>query len=101
MIEQAFKQQHGMTVAVDPDDLHPATGAWRTNWMLDVYRWEGSGRWTDFGHKGHDGKGLQISIDSWEPMTALVKSGGVKISCDRSTAFEVWTREANPPAPRS
>lgn len=100
MIEAAFKEQRNMTVTVDPEDLHPATGAWRTNWMLDVYRWEGTGRWTDFGHKGHDGNGLPISIDSWEPMTALVKCGGVKISQQYATAFEIWQRDSNPPPPR-
>jgi hypothetical protein len=89
LIQAAFKAQFNMTVNVDGADLHPATGAWRTNVMLDVYRWEGSGYWTDHDHKG---RGLMVSIDSWEPMTALVKHGRVKISPDRSCAtnFEVW-----------
>ena len=25
---------------VQPEDIKPATGRWRTDWRMDVYRWE-------------------------------------------------------------
>lgn len=30
----------GLGWEVDPSDIRPATGRWRTDWRLDVYRWE-------------------------------------------------------------
>ncbi len=30
----------GFGFQVEPSEIHPATGAWRTDVRLDVYRWE-------------------------------------------------------------
>ena len=90
LIETAFKAQFDMVVRVDPLDLIAATGAWRTNQNLDVYRWEGSGHWLP---AGCTGDGVLISIDSWVPMTQLVRHGirhGLSLSHDYATSYEVW-----------
>lgn len=46
------------------EDLIPATGSWRTNIDLDVYRWEGFVT---------DDYGIRRFIGSYETMTRLVK----------------------------
>ena len=58
-LEQEFP---GCTV--DADDLIPATGSWRTNIQLDVWRWEGV---------MVDDNGVRRVIGSYYTMTDLVK----------------------------
>jgi hypothetical protein len=50
---------------VDPNDLDPATGAWRTNKALGVYCWEGFVT---------DDHGIRRFIGSYDTMTELLKS---------------------------
>lgn len=54
---------------VDPDDLIPATGSWRTNIGLDVYRWEGV----------MTVDGSRRCIGSYQTMTELVKCSSLEI----------------------
>jgi hypothetical protein len=49
------------------DDLRPAKGAWRTNWRLDVYRWEL--------YCQKDGQPFVAGC--WWTMTECVKAGAV------------------------
>jgi hypothetical protein len=50
------------------DDLRPAKGAWRTNWRLDVYRWEL--------YCQKDGQPFVAGC--WWTMTECVKAGAVE-----------------------
>lgn len=49
---------------VDPSDIKPATGAWRTDWRLDVYRWELFTR---------DDNNRYVVAGCWETLTEFVK----------------------------
>ena len=48
---------------VEPEDIVPTTGAWRTDWRLDVYRWE------LFTHKGS----LPVIRGCWTTLTEFVR----------------------------
>lgn len=53
------------------EDLHIATGAWRTNQNLDVWRWNAYSRFLrDDGSLG----GVAHSVGSYATMTELVKA---------------------------
>ena len=56
---------------VAPEDIHPQSGAWRTDDGLDVYRWE---LFT------HSSTGMPFVAGCWERLTEFVanskKSGG-------------------------
>ena len=51
--------------------LRPATGAWRTNAMLDVQPWEGYAEW----HDERFSSPLTVSLGSWDTMTDLLRKG--------------------------
>ena len=55
------------------DDLVPAEGFWRSQ---DCYRWEAVG--LTFLH-AETGNPMRLSLSSWERMTDIVRSKGVKI----------------------
>lgn len=79
LLEAGFSEL-GVVARVDPSDLHPATGCYRSDCRRDVYRWEGWGRREAKGHE---------SVVSWYTMTALLRGGGVKLIWDRDIgAFE-------------
>jgi hypothetical protein len=50
------------------DDLNPAKGSWRTNWKLDVYRWEVT----------CTKDGQPFVAGCWWTMTECVKAGAVR-----------------------
>jgi hypothetical protein len=55
-----------------PEDISPATGAWRTNWRLDVYRWE---------LYASNGK-FPVVLGCWQRLTDFVRFGkkyGIKV----------------------
>lgn len=49
---------------VAPEDIHPATGAWRTDWRLDVYRWE---LYTK------TATGMPVVAGCWDSLTVFVR----------------------------
>ena len=49
---------------VDPADVRPATGSWRTNITLDVFRWE---------LLTHNESGMPVVAGCWETLTDFVK----------------------------
>lgn len=68
----------GLALTWEASDLHPATGAYRTNVMLDTWRWEGYAR-----HYRPDGSHwMVLSVGSYTPMTELIKSKHLAISRD-------------------
>lgn len=89
-LEEAFARI-GKAVSIDPSDLVPTQGYWRTNHLADVYRWEGWGR--------VPGSQLEISIASWYTMTELVKGVSVAPMLGQDgrqypNSFEAWPLEA-------
>jgi hypothetical protein len=56
-----------------PEHLRPATGSWRTDWRLDVYRWEVFARTKS---------GQPFVAGCWESMTDCVKAGAVRYDGD-------------------
>lgn len=48
---------------VQPEDISPATGSWRTDWRLDVYRWELYTR---------TASGLPVVAGCWMTLTQFV-----------------------------
>jgi hypothetical protein len=78
LLQSTFPEVGGRPVVWHPDDLHPATGAYRSNAQLDCCRWEG---WASRPNPA----GLRIpmaSVHSYETMTRLIKVGGLGISAD-------------------
>lgn len=78
LLQSSFPEIGGQPVVWHPDDLYPATGAYRSNAQLDCCRWEG---WAS--RSKADGTRHPIaSVHSYETMTRLVKIGGLGISAD-------------------
>lgn len=71
--------------------LYPAQGAWRTNYRLDVMRWEGFADWNGDGFSNP----LTVSLGSWDTMTKLLTNGFV-ITRNRPTNFELGAHESVP-----
>jgi hypothetical protein len=66
-----------------PEDISPATGSWRTNWKLDVYRWE---------MRVYDGRFTHV-VGCWQTLTEFVRLAakfgiGVNLKDD-----EIWANE--------
>jgi len=85
LLEEAFSEI-GMTVKVDPEDLRPALGYWRTDHRADVYRWEGWAK-TE--------RSYVVGINSWHTMTELI-AAGIKVErverVGRMRSFEAFPR---------
>lgn len=81
---------------VYPEDLRPAQGRERSDWRLDIQRWNGHGRVTDGRYGLAPGFGVQF--DSWDTMTDCVRRGIVLDRDSRSSAgvFDVSAKEPQP-----
>jgi hypothetical protein len=91
MIEEALLE-HGIEATVDPNDLDPATGWYRTSPQADCYRWEGFAKYKD------PALSIQISVNSYTTMSQIVKSGKATLSPDRvygKTSFDVYDATGN------
>lgn len=87
-IEAAEILTKGFGFRVDPDDIKPATGAYRTDWRQDVYRWE------VFSCKG----GMPIVCGCWLTLTEFVrqaKKAGFHVNKDS----EIYPNEESQPCP--
>ncbi len=65
--------EQGLTARCDPADLCPAQGRWRTDHLLDVYRWEGF-----LLVQNEAGDWRRASIDSWDTMRNCNRNLGIK-----------------------
>ena len=65
-IIQAFDNE-GVEVRCDPAKLAPALGRWRTDYRMDVMRWEG------FIEIFRSGSWMKMGIESWDTMSACIK----------------------------
>lgn len=54
---------------VRPEDISPATGAWRTDRRLDVYRWE---LFTRMAKRGTGGQEIPVVAGCWDTLTRFV-----------------------------
>ncbi len=73
----------GLALTWEPDQLYPATGSYRTNWMLDCARWEGFAR-----HYRTDGTYWTVlDVHSYEPMSELIKSDKLTIAGNGEVTF--------------
>jgi hypothetical protein len=88
-LARAIAQAIGLPV--EPENLWPASGHYRTSPHADVLRWTG------FVHEGN----LTWTVGSWDTMTALLRHGftvadnrGKRMSHDRGYAdFELHVQE--------
>jgi hypothetical protein len=66
---------------VEPGDIRPATGRWRTDWKLDVYRWElyACRRHPD----GTPNRNMPVVAGCWETLTEFARLAG-KYGCECS-----------------
>jgi hypothetical protein len=67
-IVQAFADK-GVTVRLDPKNLYPAQGRWRSDFRMDVMRWEGFLELVI----EETGGFLRMSVESWDTMTVCIK----------------------------
>lgn len=73
---------------VDPSDLFPQRGAWRTNRRLDVCRWEATVR--------RRSDGLHLAVLCWDTMTECVRRGILVERDQRQSSFlNVWAKPVN------
>jgi hypothetical protein len=85
-IVQAFANE-GVTVRCDPKNLYPAQGRWRSDFRMDVRRWEGSLEL----QVAESGGFLRMNVESWDTMTACIR--GFTLWRDSPGGFEVGAVE--------
>jgi hypothetical protein len=75
---------------VEPEEIHPQSGAWRTDDRLDVYRWE---LFT------HSSPGMPFVAGCWERLTEFVSNSKKFGGCHYHDG-EIYSGQADkPPAP--
>lgn len=72
---------------VRPEDIQPATGRWRTDWRMDVYRWELFSRLRQ--RNSHDGSELPVVCGCWDTLTVFVKEAS-KTGCHVTKDMEIY-----------
>ena len=76
LLQASFPYKGSLALTWKPEKLYPATGAHRTNQMLDCWRWEGFGV-----HVRPDGsEQVVMEVGSYDTMTALVKAKALRVS---------------------
>lgn len=70
LLQKSFPDRNGLPVVWPVDEIYPATGAWRTNVNLDVWRWSAYAHYV-----GPDGKecGTAYAVGSYATITELIK----------------------------
>lgn len=71
---------------VRPEDISPATGRWRTDWRLDVYRWE----LTTFDRAAK----MPVVCGCWDTLTRFVKLAS-KYGCSINKDNEIFANESD------
>jgi hypothetical protein len=84
MLVTAFKRI-GEQCECDPSNLWPQQGRWRSDFRMDVCRWEGSIRLFRNGHWDHH------PIMSWATMTECVRLGVSVVEGDVYGCFEAFS----------
>lgn len=85
MLEEKLRPYYaGKTLTIDPLEIYPATGWYRTSPHADVVRWEAVVRvnGTPMG-----------DVESWHTMTECVKGLQVKPATGAGTRAHDWTAE--------
>ncbi|MBH3440484.1 hypothetical protein [Pseudomonas luteola] len=79
LLQKSFPDRNGLPVRWDPEEIYPAQGAWRSNTMLDVWRWEAFAHYV-----GPDGKnqGTAYAVGSYATITELIKESRLKLCGD-------------------
>lgn len=72
---------------VYPQDIHPATGRWRTDWRLDVYRWE---LFSQTKPSMVTGLSMPVVCGCWETLTKFVKRAS-KEGCHVNKDSEIYS----------
>lgn len=76
LLQASFPYKGTLALTWKPEKLYPATGAYRTDQMLDCWRWEGFGV-----HLRPDGSELTaMDVGSYYTMSELVKAKRLAIS---------------------
>lgn len=69
---------------VQPEDISPATGSYRSDWRQDVYRWE-------LFTRTHDGN--PVVCGSWDTLTRFVALAA-KFGCSCNKDSEIYANES-------
>lgn len=69
LLQVSFPYRGQLPLIWRPEWLYPATGAWRTNYMLDCWRWEGFAYYA----KQDGSLSAAWSVGSYHPMSELIK----------------------------
>lgn len=78
LLQKNFPARGELALTWDAAWLRPATGAYRTNQMLDCWRWEGEAR-----HYRADGSYfVAVEVGGYTTMTELIKAEKLKIHAD-------------------
>lgn len=83
----ALLNKHFPHWEVRPEDIQPATGRWRTDWRLDVYRWE---------LYSQTKTGQPVVCGCWETLTEFVREAtkyGCYMTADREICAGRPTRK--------
>lgn len=65
---------------VYPEDISPATGRWRTDWRMDVYRWE---LFTRTKTDPKTGRNIPVVVGCWDTLTLFVREAA-RVGCHLS-----------------
>lgn len=76
---------------VRPEDIQPATGRWRTDWRLDVYRWQLFSRLKQ--RNSFDHSELPVVAGCWDRLTDFVKEAS-KTGCHLYEGREIYAGPA-------
>lgn len=75
LLQENFPMKGDLALTWSAEWLYPATGAYRTNQMLDCWRWEGCAR-----HYRPDGTWfVALDVGGYTTMTELIKAKQLRI----------------------
>lgn len=93
MLNEALKAYYGSDeYTVDPNEIYPAMGWYRTSKYADVQRWEAVVRWAPI-QKGSNG--ALGNIGSWDTMTDCIRFG-IELRRDGNRAHDFDAMSKNP-----
>lgn len=85
LLQASFPDRNGLPVVWAVDEIYPAQGAWRSNTMLDVWRWNAYARYVD--ERGQF-RGVAYAVGSYATITELIKAKALELHGDEVYAAD-------------
>jgi hypothetical protein len=79
ILNEAFPKIH-----VEPEDIQPATGSYRTDWRQDVYRWE------LFASIKGPGRRVPFCGQCWQSLTDFVRNAKAGGKVEMNNDGDIW-----------